>query len=146
MSILIPKLINSWHMLACSVPDIPGMIDIFVSHLHLHILKPQRDMLIIDFHSPLKDRPRSNILINASFPFGVLDPSAHMVSLHPKLLLKVTPHSILVVLELILVHHMDLRWRAVLIRLIGRDFPHKLLGGNLLGGCLIILYFWDTHD
>jgi hypothetical protein len=124
MGILVPKLVDSGHMLASPIPDIPSMVSILVSHFHLGILEPQGYMLIVYLHCSLKYRPGPKILLNTTFPLSILDPSAHMMSLHSQFLLEVSSLPILVVGKFILVHDVDLGRRTVFLCSVSWNLTH----------------------
>jgi len=105
VGILVPKLVNSRQMLASSVPNISCVLYMFVFHFHLSILEPQGNMLIVDFHRPLKYRSCSGKLHYTCLPLGVFYPSTHSVALHTKFFLEFFALHEFVVLQLILVHY-----------------------------------------
>ena len=51
IGILVPKLIHSGQMLACTFPHIPCMVHKFVSHLDLCIFEPECDVLKVNIDS-----------------------------------------------------------------------------------------------
>lgn len=124
--ILVPKLVNTWHVLAGPFPDITRRVDKLVAHLHLSVLEPEGHMLKVHCYCALEDRSCPDKFTYASFPLCIFQPRAHMVFLHSQRVFKVLPHAIFVVIELIRVGNSHACW-AVLVQLVLNRFTDKLL-------------------
>ena len=103
--ILIPKLINSWLVLASSLPHISRTINVLVAHLHVGIFQPQCHMLEVNRNCSLKHWTRPNELANARFPLSVFQPCSHMMLLSSQTVFEVLTHPILVIFQLVWVHN-----------------------------------------
>ena len=88
-------------MLAGPFPHIPCRVNKLIAHLHFSILQPQGDMLKVNCYGSFKDRSSSAKLSYTGFPFGILEPGAHMMLLHAQGVLEVLTHAVLVVIQLI---------------------------------------------
>ena len=65
----------------------------------------------------LENGPCPSELTNAGLPLCVFQPGAHVVFLHTEGVLKVLPHTVLVVIEFVGVRDSDLGW-LMLIQLV----------------------------
>ena len=100
MRVLIPELVYSRQMFAGSVPDIAGVSDMFVSHLHLGIPEPEGHLLEVYFHGSFKDAAGTRVFADVRLPLCVLYPIAHVMTLHSEFFFEVSPVAILIVFEL----------------------------------------------
>ena len=72
VDVFVPKLIHSGQNLHGPVPDVAGMVDEAVPHLHLRILQPHGRICVGDFQGPLPDRARAPEVLLALLPLCIL--------------------------------------------------------------------------
>lgn len=76
MDVFVPELVYSREKRDCSVPDVAGVIDKSVSHLHLGVFEPMTDISVIFLQSTFPDGSSSTKVLLGFFPLGILDPGA----------------------------------------------------------------------
>jgi len=67
VGVFIPELIYPREILNSSFEDISSMVNKLMSHLHLHVLQPNRNILIIYLQCSLVNTSRSSKLLEAFF-------------------------------------------------------------------------------
>lgn len=72
VDVFVPQLINSGQDLDCPVPDVAGMIDEAMPHLHLGIFKPDGGICVSYFQRPLPDWPGPSEILLPLFPLCIL--------------------------------------------------------------------------
>ena len=113
-------------MLAGSFPNVACGIDKLVPHFHIRILQPEGYVLEVYCNSSLEYGARPSELAYAGLPFGIFQPGAHVVFLHAQRVLKVLPHAVLVVVQLVRVSDPHFGW-LVFIKLVLNRLSNELL-------------------
>mmetsp|Transcript_25576 Transcript_25576/g.73867 ORF Transcript_25576/g.73867 Transcript_25576/m.73867 type:complete len:495 (-) Transcript_25576:105-1589(-) len=129
--ILVPELVHPRQQLRDAVEEVPRVVHELVLHLHLQVLEPDADVLVLHVQRPLEDGPRAAEFLLGRLPLGVLCPGANVLSLAPDDVLELLPLPDSVHLQLVLVDD-ALPWRLGLILLAVHGLAQELLRRDLL--------------
>mmetsp|Transcript_90523 Transcript_90523/g.235746 ORF Transcript_90523/g.235746 Transcript_90523/m.235746 type:complete len:371 (+) Transcript_90523:1055-2167(+) len=103
VGVLVPELVHPGQELADPVEQVPRVVHEFVLHLHLQILQPQADILVLYVERALEDGAGPAELLLGRLPLRVLDPGPYVLALPPDLVFELLPLADLVHLQLVLV-------------------------------------------
>mmetsp|Transcript_40264 Transcript_40264/g.67498 ORF Transcript_40264/g.67498 Transcript_40264/m.67498 type:complete len:204 (-) Transcript_40264:122-733(-) len=76
VDVLVPQLIHARQQLHGTVPQVARMVHAAVPHLHVHVLQPNGNVVVVHVQRALPDRARTGQVALAFFPFRVLHPGA----------------------------------------------------------------------
>ena len=137
--ILEPELIGAGENGHCTVPDVPCMVNLLVSHFHFSIFEPDGEVAMFRVECSLVHRACPGVLLLALLPLSVLQPVARDGPVLSDVVLELFPLSHLVLLQLVLVRDPLLRRSWDLLQLAVVRLPQELLRRDLhLGGKLAL--------
>ena len=110
VGILVPEMLLQGHQTTSPFPDIPGVVNKFVLHLHVGVLQPQGNMLIINVECSFVNGPGSCEFLQIFLPGRIPNPLRYFKPVLPHFGLKFLPLLELVLLQLFFVHYPLVRW------------------------------------